>query len=329
MPTLLTSSKMHPALATRVEASVRGRRQVKGGGRRLTPRLVSLARLALLVVVVGAVASFLVARHDDERDRARRRAQLLADVRAHAASLTPADLEAVPRIESWLVRASGDYEGDLVDGELRAPKALTAVLERPAVYVRGPLSGFGTPAKIAQTAAASAKDALLLCLVEPPASRVENVMLGTVRLAYGRGTTMEDHSARVRRLHDAEVGLPFLLPPWSELVAAAKEAAELARLERELRKAPIDSAKEAARARLLIVAMDEPGDGGGPTELDGERVHPVRVALVDLAGGKVLLRLRKVVDPTWISLARRSELATGLDSCGLALDVHDAVKPGR
>jgi hypothetical protein len=71
--------------------------------------------------------------------------------------------------------------------------------------------------------------------------------------------------------------------------------------------------------------MDEPGDGAGPTELDGERAHAVRIGIVDLAAARPLLRLRKLVDPTWISLAKKSEFASGLDGCGLALDVHESV----
>jgi hypothetical protein len=327
MATLLTTSKMDPALAARVDASVRGRRNAKTSGKRLAPRLVSMVRFGLVVVVAALVGSFWLARRNEARTLEKARAELLAEVHAKTASLTPADQGAVARIESWLERSSGDYEGDLVDGDLRAPKALAAVLARPAVYVRGPISSFASPPKIAQNAAASAKDALLVCLLEPPASHVERVMLGTVRIAYGRGTTMEEHTSNVHRLHDALVGLPFLLPPWAGQVSAAEDPADLARLARELRKAPIDAALQVMRASVLISVMDEPGESGGPTELDGERVHPVRITIVDLAAGKPVLRFRKTVDPTWISLAKKSEYANGLDSCGLALDVHDTVTP--
>ena len=88
---------------------------------------------------------------------------------------------------------------------------------------------------------------------------------------------------------------------------------------------PIVRAKQAVRAELLLAALDEPSDGGGPTELDGERAHAVRIVLVDLASEKVLLRTKKLVDPTWISLAKKSTYASGLDSCGLAFDVHEGL----
>ena len=90
--------------------------------------------------------------------------------------------------------------------------------------------------------------------------------------------------------------------------------------------APIARAKQAARSELLLVAIDEPGGADGPTELDGERPHPVRVALVDLVANKVLLRARHVVDPSGISPARRAMYAIGLDSCALALEVHEDVR---
>jgi hypothetical protein len=46
---------------------------------------------------------------------------------------------------------------------------------------------------------------------------------------------------------------------------------------------------------------------------------------VDLRQRKVLLSLRRRVDPSWISVAARAEYASGIDSCALALDVHAAV----
>ena len=71
--------------------------------------------------------------------------------------------------------------------------------------------------------------------------------------------------------------------------------------------------------------MDEPGEPGGPTELDGERAHAVRIGIVALGPAKVLLRMRKRVDPSWISTAKRPEYASGLDGCKLALDVYESV----
>src|SRR5690606_36753235 len=108
-------------------------------------------------------------------------------------------------------------------------------------------------------------------------------------------------------------------------VRAAEDGKELARLERDLERAPIERAKQAARAEILVAAVDEPGDGSGPTELDGERPHDIRLAIVDLPSGEVLLRMRRHVDPSWISTAKRPMYATGLDGCAFAFDVHQAL----
>jgi hypothetical protein len=325
MATFLTTSRMDPALAARIEASVSGRKR-KPGEPLLSPRLVALVRIGIVAAIVFVGYSVVGARRRDRQEIEHTRAALLAAVRTQAASLTPEDKGSVVRAESWLVRFTGAYEGDLVDADLRAPGALKTTLARPAIYVRGALGSFVNPARIGEAAATSGKDALLLCLLDPPASKNEKVLLSTVRIAYAGGMAMEDHTPNVRRLHEAVVGLPLLMPQWSERVQATDEPSELARFRRELDRAPIDRAKQAARAGLLILAMDEPSDGGGPTELDGERAHAIRIGVVDLTAGKVLLRMRKQVDPSWISLAKKSEYATGLDSCGLAFDVHEAVR---
>lgn len=325
MASFLITSKMDPALAARIEASVSGRRN-RPGAARISRRLVAVVRLGLVLVVAFGIYSFVSVRRREHQEIERTRAALLDAVRARSASLTASEKGSVGRAESWLVRLSGPYEDDLVTDELCAPGALTTLLQRETIYVRGPLGGFKNSARIAETASASSKDALLFCLVEPPPSRVEKVLLESVRVAYAGGAPIEERTANIRRLHDVVVGLPLLLPPWSDRVRRADDPADLTRLRRELERAPLDRAKQAARSGLLLVAMDEPGDGGGPTELDGERAHAVRIALVELASSRILLRVRRLVDPTWISLQKKSQYAIGLDSCGLAFDVHEQLR---
>ncbi len=314
---------MDPALARRVEQSVTGSPgHARAGGR----RLVALARVVGALVVALALGSFVSARRGARSSLEGARAELLDQVRAQSAGLTPVERDLAGRVAPWLLGAAGEYPGDLVAPELARPGALAERLAEPAVYVRGPIAAFTTPAGLAGAAAASAKDALLLCLVEPPAARTEKVMLGRVRVAYTGGA--EARTPNLRRLDDAYVGLPLLQPPWEERVQRATDPRALRDLRRQLERAPIASAKRAAKAKLLLYAMDEPGRGGGPTEVDGERPHEVRVGLVDLsagAQGKLLLRLRKAVDPAWISEASRVQFALGLDACRLALDVHEAV----
>lgn len=161
MPTLLTTSRMSPALAARVEASVRGGSRGGGEGRLLRQAVLGMRILLLLAIVAGIVA--LVRMRQRESDEVQRsREGLLAKVRAHATALAPEDRRAVARIEPWLVRGSGQYEGDVIAEELKGPGALASFLSRPLVYVHGPTAEFDGPSGIAAAAATSQKDAFLL-----------------------------------------------------------------------------------------------------------------------------------------------------------------------
>ncbi|HEX7671823.1 MAG TPA: hypothetical protein VF395_19650 [Polyangiaceae bacterium] len=326
MSTLLTTSKMAPELVLRIEASVSGRRGARSRGV-VRLRLATWFRLATFAALVVAVASFVRLRRLEHEQLENARSKLLATVKGHAAALTPDELRIVARVDPWLMRASGPYEGDLVANELEVEGALSAVLSRPALYVRGPTKDFQNTRVIATTSATSLKDPFVLCLLDPPASRAEKAVLTKVHAAYSGGAHLETPTANVRRLFDAEAGLPLLMPEWAGRVRTAEDAVALGHLEHELGAAPLEAAKKAAKAQILLFAMDDPGDSGGLSELDGERPHDVRVGLVDLRHETVLLRLRKHVDPAWISLPKRAQYASGLDGCALALDVRTSVVP--
>lgn len=324
MPTFLTTSKMNPALAARIEAAVAGR--AGGEEKRATgPRrlVVSLVRVTLVLLAVFAIRSFLSFRHQEVSQLDLAKTALVADVRTRSIDLTDAEKGLAGRASPWLVSGSSGYEGDLVSDELTRG-GLAKILTKPAVYVRGAISAFGSPKTIAEAAALSRKDALLVCLYEPPKGRDEKTVFDQVHAVYMGGAGPRTRT--VELLHDGLLGLPFLMPSWEDKIGAAKSVVEVARLRRELEKAPIDAAKRAAKAELLIYAMDEPGRGDGPVELDGERLHDVRVGIVDLVRNKVLLRLKKTVDPAWISSTSRVVYASGLDGCLLALDVREAIE---
>jgi hypothetical protein len=326
MATFLVTNRMNPALAARIEASVRGRRK-RAGASRVGPIVVGVARVVAVIAAVALVFAVVVVRHRRHDDVEQARASLISDVRARASALTPWDEDCVPRAESRLEQLWGAYEGDVVAADLRAPGALDTVLARPTLYVRGPLAAFANAAAIAAAAVASGKDPFVACLAAPPASRAEKAVLAKVRVAYTGGAAYEQATANVRLLGEAEVGLPLLRPAWLGRVRAAEELGELDDLRRQLDKAPILRATNAAKSTILVALFDEPGEGAGVTELDGERPHDVRIGLVDLATSKLLLRLRKHVDPSWIAMATRAQYASGLDSCALAMDVRDAVRP--
>jgi hypothetical protein len=324
MPTFLTTPKMSPELAARVQASVNGRR-VTPGSRRRAPHLIVLLRLTVLVLTGTLLALVFYIRNRDREERESERARLTASVAERRAALDPQDQRTLGRIEAWLVRAAGQYEGDLLTEALRAPGAFAALFSERTVYVRGEQPAFRNAAAVADAAKGSSKDAFLLCLLEPPPERAEKALLAKARLAYSTRGELEAATEHVRPLRDAVLGMPFLSEAFAERVRAASDLPELQRLRRAFDKAPLDAAIQAAKARLLVFVIDEPSPPGGAVELDGEKPHVVRVGIIDLMSESTLLRLRKRVDPSWISAARRVDSANALDSCALALDVHESV----
>ena len=323
MASFLVTSKMAPELAARVEASVRGRK-TKPGDTSSAAHVRALFRFALVATIVAAGTWLVVSQRQESARVARERTSLLDTVHGHNALLTEDEKGAVARDESWLMSFAAKYDGELVANELRAPGGLAATLARPAVYVHGPIDAFHTPDSVRQVAVDSVKDTFLLCLVDPPATRAEKAVLAKVRLAYDGGAPLEQRTPDVLRLADAQALLRVLSPAWEARVRAA-DASQLTKLRGELDRVPIEKGKQALKAGLLIVAMDEPAPVTSPAELDGERAHEVRVAIVEASSSKVLLRLRKHVDPGDWSAKARPDYARGLDECGLAVDVREAV----
>lgn len=317
---------MSPELAARVESSVTGRR-VKPGRSWGGPRLVAFVRAAFAIAALSFVVIVIVNKKRDATKLEQDRAALLATVTSLAASASDSDKGAVARDEALLVRLAGTYEGDYVSPDLAKPGALAAELSRPAVYVRGPIDGFSRAPLVAGTASSSVKDALLYCLYDAPSARTEKALLPKVRAAYSDLGNLEKKTPNVRRLFEAESGLPFFLPTWAARVREARDENELGALRVDLGKANVGRAKDALGAEVLIAVMDEAGFGVGTTEMDGERAHDVRIALVDLASGAPLLRIKRHVDPSGWSPVSRAEYATGLDGCAFAFDV--AAEPSR
>jgi hypothetical protein len=285
--------------------------------------VIALGRVAVAVVVVVVACSAVLARQRDRSELERVRGSLLAVAVAARAPLTAEDMGGVVRMESLLLQAAGVYEGDVVADELRHPGALAAALARPAVYVRAAQDQARTPMGITTAAAASMKDPFLVCLLEPPTARTEKALSATVHDVYSGGA--EPHSRNVRRLREAEEGLPFLTALWEENIHLARTSGELDALRAQFDRAPIEAAKRAVRADYFLYAIDEDGDRGGATELDGERPHAVRVGLVELKTARVVLRMRKRVDPSWVSTGRRALYASGFDGCALAYDVRESI----
>lgn len=313
---------MSPALAARVLASVTGRRAPEG--RRLRP-LTAILRLATLALLATALVLVLYVRHTRSRQLERDRESLLQVMRDQASLLTRTDREQLARVQTALaIHAVAAYAGDLVADELRDDAGLAQALAKPMLYIRGPLEGLASRTRLAQLAPSSWKDAFLLCLLDPPAQRSETALKKRARAAFSRDNL--PLTAHVERLDPLLQALPLLGPSWQERVLAADSSSLLSSYRKLFDAAPIAAAVRAAKARQLLAVMDEAGPPGAPTELDGERPHPVRVVLLDLLSGELLLRFRRDVDPSFISSAARAEYAAAIDSCALAFDLRRAVE---
>jgi hypothetical protein len=317
MPTFLATDKMDPALRARVERAVTGS---AGKSPRTMRRIVAFARFGLVLAIAVGIQAYVTGRQRDREAVARLKADLLERSHPRASEFSES-ARPLSDVGDWVMKLSAPDFAETVDGELRVAGALKARLDAPLVWLRVPLG-----ADAINSADASRKDALLLCLLDPPSLRTEKALLERVRTVQLGGFDLEEHTGHAYRFHDMVAGIPFLLPGWSERVTAASEQNELVALRRDWDRAPIERAIHAAQAGQLLLALDEPGDGNGPTELDGERPHFVRVALVDMSTRKIWFALRRHVDPAWISEPRRPTHASGLDSCALGFDIHEAVR---
>lgn len=319
MGTFLTTPRMNPALARRVRESVR-----KGNSRgaRADRRWTAAFRLAVLAGIALALISFSVLRkrEDDQLEQARK--SLLDTVTQKRAQLSVEDMATLDRAIAVLLRAPGAYEGDRLADETRGAEALSALLGRPILYVRGPVEAFKNDEALRRAAMLSSPDAFVQCLVDPPRTRSEKAFFERIR----GGSDPASHTANVHRLYDLLAGIPLLQPPWRGRVKEATKLRELSHLEKELRTARLDETIAAARARLVLAVMDEPSGPGGITELDGERPHDVRVTLFTLEQPQPLLRFKKHVDPSGFSDRGRASHASALDACALSFDVREAVE---
>jgi hypothetical protein len=321
VPSFLVTKRMSPELRARVLAAVTERRP--GAKQRLSP-VVARLRLFGIVVVLSVVALVLRVRQERERQIEQQRASLLATLRSHESGLTADDRKLAGKVEKAVqLHAAAAYSGDWLPEPLGKDGTLAELLSLPTLYLRGPIEVLSRASGLKEAAATSWADTFVLCLLDPPEARTEKALKAKARAAVSaRG--MEPH-AHVQRLAPLLDVLPLLGGEWQRRVAVAESAAVLSDYRKLLEGAPIGAAVRAAKARQLLLVVDEPGDAKTAAELDGERPHAVRVVLSDLADGDVSLRFRKQVDPGWLSPATRAEYAAGVDSCALAVDLRSAL----
>jgi len=322
VPTLLVTSKMSPELAARVQAAVSGRH---ARGRPVKALLRFLTFAFVLVSVVGIVRF----RQQRLQSLERERAELLATLEQAGRSLTRSDRELERRVASAVaLESSPAYAGDQLPDEPRRDADLTEMLAPPTLYLRGSLDALARPDRLRDVASSSSKDAFVLCLLAPPDDRSERSLRLKASSAAAQSKSSLQVSAHVERLAPLLQALPLLGRDWTERVKSAETSEAVETLAKLVAAAPLAAAVRAAKARQLLLVLDETAAATGPTELDGERAHPVRVALVDLSNGESRLRFRGKVDPSGLSDQARAQYASGIDSCALAVDFRHAVSAG-
>jgi hypothetical protein len=317
MATFLVTPSMSPALRARVERAVSHRARARHHAAKLgmdrtfaskeplkLPRILPIALGALI-----ATLAVLAIRHE-RRALAAERSALLAAIEERRAALPRGFEGSLATID----RAAGETASgapEVVDPALRERGALDALLRRPAVYVHATAAELADAPKIGDAARASMKDAFLVCLTSPPPSATERELLGKVRGVYFGGAKVDEATANVRRLADARVVLGPLGSAFADAARVTEERAVLHRMRRDLEATPLDAAKKALAAEVLIAVADLP--------------QGARVSIVDLAANKPLLRVERRTAERDLSSSAAMYRAE-IDACALALAVRHRVE---
>jgi hypothetical protein len=226
------------------------------------------------------------------------------------------------RVQQLLAHAADPYPGDWIDPQLRDAARFDALWSRPVVYVRGPLRGFLTDADRRQTNREVVADALIRCLIVPPPSIKESELLRHLGRIY--------QPARfVGKFYDFEpvhAAFSFLDAGFfARALADAERMKEVVSLGRELERAHLSRAAQARHVELFVLALDEPKNRGAVADFDGEAEHFIRLIAVDLSTPRVWWRVRRQVDPQWLSEKSRLAYSRELDSCRLAWELRQEI----
>jgi hypothetical protein len=210
MGTFLLTSKMAPALAARIEASVRGKRAVAGSARRR--HLLSLARLGAVAALAGLFAVIVSARKRSAEQLETSRQAVLAAFHRQIRALQPSERQLGARMAGLIApHTTPEYTADSLAGPLKTAASLVEALANGTIYVRGPLSGFSNPADMKRSAFESIKDTFLLCLLDPPDSRSE-LALRRKAQATNFDSKSSAAMASVERLFPLLTVMPIIQP---------------------------------------------------------------------------------------------------------------------
>jgi hypothetical protein len=307
--TFLTTPKMSPELALRLERGLSKRRVKSKFNTELQsrPRGSSTARALVVLAFLLVAAAVYAFDASEKRELETRRGQVMSELGRRRAALPDGYAALLPKVERWAAEATRDVQEDQIAPELKSKAGLDAWLSRRAIYVRGPAGELGRAATLSEAAAASDKDAFLYCLMRPPPSRTEEDVLARGRGVNFGGAVVGDATRNVRRLHDALVGLDTVGKAFEAKVAAADSQSVVQALARQLDRTSLDATREALQAELLVVVAED-----GPL---------ARAVMVDLTADRLLAHIQRRRDVARASPSQKLHAAE-LSACELALEVR-------
>ena len=317
MGSFLTNAKMPAELRARVEESLRTDALARAGGaNRRQGHL--LLRLLMLSGVAMFAAFLVVTFQQAEREFQTNQQSLLRRFDQETREL-PALRQGVAQLEQHVQTALRPWPSDFLDPVLKSggPQALDELFERPVVYV----SAFASVAALQKSAAESSPDALIRCLMLPPQSARESDLLRHLGRVYEPAALR----GRVVGITGASDALAFIDSSFGARLRNLESARLLPIMEQELKRAKLSEATPFLQAGTLVYVVDEPKSPGTVADFDGEAEHYVRLQIVDQKSGALLLGLRRLVDPSWISEKSRLAYSRELNSCRLALQVRKEI----
>lgn len=293
------------------------------------------------LIAISAITVFYWKKTSDDNDRTR--ARILAKQRQIAKDAGPMFYPLRDRIEAWTMQIAKDnWDHDIVEPELGGgAKGDPPIFKRPGVYLRVSRPNAVSKEKIREAAQGSLRDAFTACLLKVPhldahkgkeCKKSRECELGQICNEVSVcAVPTQPYNLRV-----AYRGMRPLDETWVRDVETASEELRLRLRETEIDEAnasdipvAIDLLKRAQYFLLVIDDVPEgtkPEDGGTIEQAVQSDVHPTRVAMFDLASGKMLLRVKRTIDvsipvvPGAIEAQRRQVL-----NCALAQDVRDTI----
>ena len=316
MPNLLANDRMSAALRARIQESLRtdARARVGGQSHGVSRPLRILGAFALVLLCGFLWNSYRQSRVEFRREKA----QVLKRLELETQALSQELRRKTAFLDELLEQAQAQYPGDFVDPLVRDVTKLGELLERPLVYVRGAIHEFQTKRERRSTFPEGGPDALIRCLIEPPPSTSESDLLRHLGHVYQPAT----FRGRFVNMEPAYRAFDFIDSDFKTQLESTQAARNLTALSRKLDAAKLREAASAAKAELFVYVLDEPKVKGVPSDLDGEAEHDLRFSIVDLSTQKTLVRVRRRVDPEWISEKSRIAYSRELNSCRLAWELR-------